>query len=91
MQKVLELEFGVSENALQWIKSFLSNRKQFVCINQVESKSFDVSYGVPRGSCLGTILFLFYISKLFEMINMYLPNSLGYAADSQLYLSFRLD
>ena len=36
MSEVLELEFGVSENALQWIKSFLSDRKQFVCINQVE-------------------------------------------------------
>ena len=36
MSEVLELEFGVSENALQWIKSFLSDRKQFVCINPVE-------------------------------------------------------
>ena len=91
MLEVLELEFGASENALQWMKSFLSDRKQFVCINQVELKSFDVSYGVSQGSCLGTVLFLFYVSKLFEMINMYLPNSLGYADDSQLYLSFRLD
>ena len=91
MLEVLELEFGVSENELQWIKLFLSVRKQFVCINQVESKSFDVSHGVPQGNCLGPSLFLFYVSKLFEIINKYLPNSHGCADDSQVYLSFRSD
>ena len=70
---------------------FLSDRKQFVCINQVESRSFDVSYGVPQGSCLGPVLFLFYASKSFEIVSKHLPNSHGYADDSQLYLSFRPD
>ena len=88
MLKVLELEFGVSENALQLIKS-LSDRKQFACVNQVDSKSFDVSHAVPQGGCLGPVLFLFYVSKLCEIINKHLPNSHGCADDSQLDLSFR--
>ncbi len=45
--------------------------------------------GVPQGSCLRQILFLFYVSKLFEIIKKHLPSSHGYADDIQLYLSFR--
>ena len=88
MFEILELDFGVSGSALKWMKCFLSGRKQFIQINQVLSSSFPVSWGVPQGSCLGPVLFLFYVSKLFEIINKHLPCSHGYADDTQLYLSF---
>ena len=52
------------------------------------SNSFPVTCGVPQASCLGPILFLFYVSKLFEIIKKHLPSSHGYADDTQLYLSF---
>ena len=67
----------------------MSDRKQFVSVNQVLSSSFPMITGVPQGSCLGPILFLFYVSKLFEIIKKHLPSSHGYADDIQLYLSFR--
>lgn len=89
MLEILELEFGVTGSALKWFKSFLADRKQVVCINQVMSGSFEIKSGVPQGSCLGPILFLLYTSKLFEIIEKHLPNSHGFADDSQLYLSFR--
>ena len=88
MLEILKSNFGVSCNTLGWFKSFLSDRKQFVSLNQVLSNSFPVTCGVPQGSCLGPILFLFYVSKLFEIIKKYLPSSHGYADDTQLYLSF---
>ncbi len=47
--------------------------------------------GVPQESCLGPVLFLFCVSKLFEIIKKQLPSSHGYADDTQLYLSFRLE
>jgi hypothetical protein len=85
---LLKSNFGVSGDALGWLKYFLSDRKQFVSVNQVLSNSFPVTCGVPQGSCLGPILFLFYVSKLFEIIKKHLPSSHGYADDTQLYLSF---
>ena len=81
-------EFGVIGNALKWIKSFLSHRKQRVKIKQEFSTNFALSCGVPQGSCLGPVLFLLYVSQLFQIINKHLPSSRGYADDTQLYLSY---
>ena len=44
------------------IKSFLSNRKQYVSINGFESNIKEISCGVPQGSTLGPLLFLIYIN-----------------------------
>ena len=84
----LESEFGVIGNALKWIKSFLSHRKQRVKIKQEFSTNFTMSCGVLQGSCLGPVLFLLYTSQLFQIINKHLPSSHGYADYTQLYLSF---
>lgn len=89
MLDILESDFGVVGNALKWIKSFLSGRKQRVHINQAFSTSFAVNCGVPQGSCLGPVLFLLYLSQLFQVVNKHLPSAHGYADDTQLYLSFR--
>jgi hypothetical protein len=40
MLELLKSNFGVSGDALGWLKSFLSDRKQFVSVNQVLSNSF---------------------------------------------------
>ena len=88
---LLESQFGVTDKALDWIKSYLSNRKQRVDLNNNLSEVCDVNYGVPQGSCLGSILFLLYVSQLYDIIDRHLPSSHGYADDTQLYVSFRPD
>ncbi|KXJ18376.1 RNA-directed DNA polymerase from mobile element jockey [Exaiptasia diaphana] len=49
----LRYKFGVSGSALQWFKSYLSNRHQFVSIDNVSSDSLPLGCGVPQGSVLG--------------------------------------
>ena len=56
---------GVDNN---WFKSYLSNRKQFLIINGVDSDLQSMKFGVPRGSFLGTLLFLIYINDLHSTI-----------------------
>ena len=51
--------YGIRGITLNWFKHYLNDRKQFVSYNNITSVSMKVSCGVPQGSILGPLLFIF--------------------------------
>ena len=53
--------YGIRGIALEWIKSYMSNRYQYVSFNSCDSCIEPIEYGVPQGSILGPLLFCYMV------------------------------
>ena len=85
LQQILERK-GIPLWLTSWIHFFCTNHSTTLVFDDSESSSIPIHCGVPQGSPLSLILFLFYISKLHETIHT--PSSgvsaLGFADDTNL-------
>ena len=82
----LSERFGITGNALERFRSYLSNGHQVVKVDGHESTSRKLRCGVPQGSVLGPILFLLYTPPLGDVMRFHHVKLHLYADDTQIYL-----
>ena len=83
-QAILKLNnYGIKSNVYNLLKSYLTNRYQYVCINNNSSTLKQIKYGVSQGSILGPLLYIIYVYDFSNAINC---NSKLYADDTCLII-----
>ena len=83
----LEKNFGIEDEALSWIRSFLMGRNFSVLIDEVVSVEGSMKFGVPQGTILGPFLFTVYISSLQYLLDRHGVSYHFYADDTQVYFN----
>ena len=77
--------YGVTGIALDLMKSYLKNRKQYVVFDSCQSEHIEICTGVPQGSILGPLFFSVYINDLITVSNRL--NFLLYSDDTTIYFN----
>ena len=75
-------QMGFSKKSIEIIHSYLTERNQFVQIDDKVSNLAHVYYGVPQGSILGPVLFNLYVIDSADILR---SHSVQYADDITLY------
>ena len=68
----------------EWVKSYFSERKQFVEFNNVRSSPQAISCGVPQGSILSPLFFILYLN---DLKNASILDAILFADDTNLFIS----
>ena len=83
--KKMNLNFGISGNALKWFDSYIKDREQRCIVNGQLSSSKKIICRVPQGSILDPLLFLLYINDMPDSLNN--TTASLYADDTEIYAS----
>ena len=86
--KRLDSRFSICGTALDWFRSYLTNRTQFALIEGKKSQPRELKCGVPQGSFNGPKLYLLYTAPLADVLRHHKMQFHFFADDTQLYISF---
>ena len=76
------LKFNFSPQAIEIIFSYISDRKQYVQVDDKSSEISNMYFGVQQGSILGPVLFNLYVADLSEILS---STSAQYPDDTTIY------
>ena len=74
--------YGIDERVIKWFRSYLSDRSQYVEIDNVSSSIKSTNTGVPQGSILGPLLFIIYVNDINSASSKF--EAILYADDTSL-------
>ena len=90
--EVLEHQFGVTDSALSWFKTYLYPGKFTVNVDGNHSREINLKLSIPKGSLAGPVLYVVYASILRYVIpDTSAVNLNGYADDHSLDTNFKAD
>ena len=78
--------YGITGNALDWFRSYLTGRIQRVVIEDSVSVDQELDFGVPQGSVLGPRIYCMYTKPVSDIIQRHGQRH-SYADDTQLYMT----
>ncbi len=84
----LEMDYSITGTALEWFRSYIGHRSQFVIVDGEVSEPSTLEFGVPQGSVLGPKLYSMYTMPLGIELQRPGVKDFHYADDTQLYDSF---
>ena len=83
---------NLSGSVVDWVDSYLSNRKQQVYANDTYSSFLPVTQGVPQGSVLGPLFYIIYANDIPQITNnceiaLYADDTVLYTANTNFQTS----
>ena len=79
--------YGITGDALDWFRSYLTGRIQRVVIEDSVSVDQELDFGVPQGSVLGPRIYCMYTKPVSDIIQRHGLSHHSYADDTQLYMT----
>jgi hypothetical protein len=82
----LDHEIGMTGSVQDWFKSYLENRSCRVSVNGAYSDHIHLKYGLPQGSVIGPLGFVFYTHIVGHILRQHQLSYHIYADDIQVYM-----
>ena len=79
--------YGITGNALDWFRSYLTGRIQRVVIEDFVSVDQELDFGVPQGYMLSPRMYCMYTKPVSNIIQRHGPSHHSYADDTPLYMA----